>query len=524
MSLPSKHDRFLFGVLAATLALGLVWMSERQSEGRVSSFLPTVWGPKKDKGLSLDPVPVDGSVLNLQDSFAKVAAQVKPAVVSITATHIETVQAPQFYFGDPFEDFFREFQGMPRRAPGAAPAPRSFERRQQGLGSGVIVDPRGYILTNEHVVRGADELTVTLQYPEEKKFPGKVVGADPRTDLAVVKITPPKESLTYATLGDSDRVRVGDWAIAIGSPFGLEQTLTVGVISAVRQTLNIEGVNYTNLLQTDAAINRGNSGGPLLNIRGEVIGINSAIYAPTGVFAGIGFAIPVNRVKDIMEQLIEKGRVVRGWVGVEILSVNEVIARQFGLKSTEGVMINNVLPGSPADKAGLKRGDVVLSFDGRKTPTQEALVELVGKTPPKKTVVVKIVRDGKERDLSLVTAEMPTETAAVPGAGGDGRAPGAAEPVEWEGARLLSSSAEMAQRYGFSPGVPGAVVVEVQPGGLAERLGLEEGDLVASVNRQKTPDPAAFLKAAKAVNAKDGWLLDVNRQGRWVYLSFREGQ
>lgn len=522
MRLPSKHDRFLFGVLATTLALGLVWMSERQSEGRISSFLPTVWGPKKDKGLSLDPVPVDGSVLNLQDSFAKVAVQVKPAVVSITATHIETVQAPQFYFGDPFEDFFREFQGMPRRAPGAAPAPRSFERRQQGLGSGVIVDPRGYILTNEHVVRGADELTVALQYPEEKKFPGKVVGADPRTDLAVVKITP-KEPLTYATLGDSDRVRVGDWAIAIGSPFGLEQTLTAGVISAVRQTLNIEGVNYTNLLQTDAAINRGNSGGPLLNIRGEVIGINSAIYAPTGVFAGIGFAIPVNRVKDIMEQLIEKGRVVRGWMGVEILSVNEVIARQFGLNSTEGVMINNVLPGSPADKAGLKRGDVVLSFDGRKTPTQEALVELVGKTPPKKTVAMKIVRDGKERDLSLVTAEMPSEAAAGPAAG-DGHAPGAGEPVEWEGARIVPASAELAQRFGFSLGAPGVVVVEVQTGGLAERLGLEEGDLVSSVNRQKTPDPAAFLKTVKAANAKEGLLLDVNRQGRWVYLSFREGQ
>ncbi|HMX94125.1 MAG TPA: Do family serine endopeptidase [Elusimicrobiota bacterium] len=523
MSLPSKHDRFLFGVLAATLALGLVWMSERQSEGRVSSFLPAAWGPKKDKGLPLDPVPVDGSVLNLQDSFAKVAAQVKPAVVSITATHIEKVQAPQFYFGDPFEDFFREFQGMPRRGPGPAPAPRSFERRQQGLGSGVIVDPRGYILTNEHVVRGADELTVTLQVPEERKFPGKVIGADPRTDLAVVKIAPPKEPLTYAPLGDSDRVRVGDWAIAIGSPFGLEQTLTVGVISAVRQTLNIEGVNYTHLLQTDAAINRGNSGGPLLNIRGEVIGINSAIYAPTGVFAGIGFAIPVNRVKDIMDQLIEKGRVVRGWMGVEILSVNEVIARQFGLKSIEGVMINNVLPGSPADKAGLKRGDVVLSFDGKKTPTQEALVELVGKTPPKKTVAMRIVRDGKERDLTLVTAEMPAETTAAPSAG-ESRGPGPGEPAEWEGARVVAASSEWAQRYGFAAGVSGVVVLEVQPGGLAERLGLEEGDLVASVNRQKTPDPSAFLKAAKAADAKEGLLLDVNRQGRWVYLSFREGQ
>jgi serine protease Do len=296
--------------------------------------------------------PKKGPVLDLQDSFARVAAQIKPAVVSITATHVETLQAApeQYYFGDPFEEFFRQFNGQPSQPRSLRP-PRQYQRRQQGMGSGVVVDPRGYILTNEHVVREADELTVTFQSPEEKKYTGKVVGSDPRSDLAVIKIDS-KSPLTYAALGDSDKVRVGDWAIAVGSPFGLEQTVTVGVISAMRQSLNIEGMNYSGLLQTDAAINRGNSGGPLVNIQGEVVGINTAIYAPTGVFAGIGFAIPANRIKDIMEQLIEKGHVVRGWMGVEILAVNEVMANQFNLPNAEGVMVNGVQPDSPAAKAG----------------------------------------------------------------------------------------------------------------------------------------------------------------------------
>ncbi|TXH22293.1 MAG: Do family serine endopeptidase [Elusimicrobia bacterium] len=514
----SHQKRIFFWAAVTAFAAMVVWMADRRGE---SGLLPSDWLPSKNKGKQTEPVSVEGPVLNLQDSFAKVAERVKPTVVSITATHIETYQAaPQeFFFGDPFEEFFREFHGVPRRP---TPAPRQFQRKQQGMGSGVVVDPRGYILTNEHVVRGADELTVTFQYPEERKYAGKVVGADPRSDLAVVKIEP-KGALTYAALGDSDKARVGDWAIAIGSPFGLEQTVTVGVISAVRQSLSIEGANYSNLLQTDAAINPGNSGGPLVNIRGEVIGVNTAIYAPTGVFAGIGFAIPANRVKDIMDQLIEKGRVVRGWMGVEILSVNDVIAKQFGLAKAEGVMLNHVLPGGPADKAGLKRGDVIVSFAGKKTPTQELLVDIVGRTPPKTAVRVGLIRDGKPLELSLTTAEMPKTT----GGEKDGDDPDdAASPTgdsTWEGARVGSFYERFVGRLGVPAGTPGVVVLDVSPGGLAERVGLEAGDLISSVNRQRTPDVASFLKAAKKTNAKDGVLLDVLRRGRGLFLSFRDG-
>jgi serine protease Do len=481
--------------------------------------MPAAWKPAKETA----PVPAQGPVLDLQDSFARVAARLKPAVVSITATHVETVQSVphQFYFGDPFEEFFREFQGLPPRR-GPSPAPRPLERRQQGVGSGVVVDPRGYILTNEHVVRGASELTVTLQLPEEKEFSGKVVGADPRSDLAVLKIEPTGD-LASAVLGDSDKVRVGDWAIAVGSPFGLEQTVTVGVISAVRQSLNIEGLNYSGLLQTDAAINRGNSGGPLVNVHGEVIGINTAIFAPTGVFAGIGFAIPANRVKDIMEQLIEKGRVVRGWMGVEILSVNEVIARQFNLPKAEGVMINGVLPDSPAGKAGIKRGDVVVSFNGKPTPTQEVLVDLVGKTPPKTAVKVGLIREGKSLDVSLTTAEMPKESGA-PEPVEEEPAADQAAPLEWEGARIGNLTPNLSSRLGLSESVKGVVVLAPPTGGLAEQLGLEEGDVIVSLNRQKTPDVGAFKKAAKKVSAKEGVLADINRRGRGLYLSYRAGQ
>ncbi len=510
-SKPSSN-RFVFLLFVLSVSLSVFWVSERRGETGISDF----WKPS-NAGKKTEPVAVEGPVLDLQDSFARVAAQIKPAVVSITATHVETIQAApeQFFFGDPFEEWHSP---LPRYAP----EPRKFQRRQQGMGSGVVVDPRGYILTNEHVVREADELTVTFQFPEEKKYTGKVVGTDPRTDLAVIKIEP-KETLTYAALGDSGKVRVGDWAIAVGSPFGLEQTVTVGVISAVRQSLTIEGMNYSGLLQTDAAINRGNSGGPLVNIRGEMVGINTAIYAPTGVFAGIGFAIPANRIKDIMEQLIEKGHVVRGWMGVEILPLSEVMAQQFGLSKADGVMVNGVQPGSPAEKAGLKRGDVIVRFNGEPTSTPDLLRELVARTLPKKTVLVEVIRDGKKQSLSLTTSEMPKETPAVDEEERDANASGNAS-ADWEGARLTTLTAALAGRLGVPSGTLGVVVTDLTEGGLAERLGMEQGDVIVSLNRQRTPNVVAFQKVARSISPKDGVLLDIFRRGRSLFLSYRDGQ
>jgi serine protease Do len=520
----SKNNRLVWLMGIFILVISVFVVSEQRGESGIRDLIPPSWRPAAvEEGKKVEPVPVEGPVLDLQDSFARVAAQMKPAVVSITATHVEKVRAmpDQFYFGDPFEEFFQEFYGRPRESR-RRPAPRSYERRQQGMGSGVVVDPRGYILTNEHVVREADELTITFQVPEELKFVGKVVGSDPRSDLAVIKIEP-KSPLPYAVLGDSDKVRVGDWSIAVGSPFGLEQTVTVGVISAMRQSLQIEGVSYSGLLQTDAAINRGNSGGPLVNIRGEVVGINTAIYAPTGVFAGIGFAIPSNRVKEVMDQLIEKGHVVRGWMGVEILPVNDVMAQQFGLEKTEGVLVNMVQPDSPAEKAGLKRGDVIVTFNGKPTPDPVVLRDLVGRTPPKTTVKMDVIRNGKKVPLTLTTTEMPKDPSSTSGVTEE-ESNEEVEPAEWEGARVAPLTPEWAQRFGVPAATAGVFVTGIRPGGLAERLGVDQGDVIVSVNRQPTPTLVAFQKAVKSLSTKDGVLLDVVRRGRSLYLSYRDGQ
>jgi Do/DeqQ family serine protease len=360
------------------------------------------------------PAGVPREVLNLQEAFVRIADQVKPAVVNISTVYTEEAgESPEyrFYFGSPFENFFDEFFGD--RPPEARrQGNRSCPRRHEGTGSGVVIDPAGYILTNEHVVRDAKEIKVTLF--DDKEYDGRLIGKDVRTDIAVLRITA-EEKLAFAKLGDSDRIRVGEWAIAIGSPFGLEETVTSGIISAVRLALPIEGRNYRNLIQTDASINRGNSGGPLCNIQGEVIGINTAIYAPTGVFSGIGFAIPINSAKEVLGDLIAKGRVVRGWLGINIRPVDAALAKAFRLPDTRGVVISSVIKDSPAAKAGLRRGDVLREFDGKKIDAVGALQGIVSQTDPNKQVGLQIVRDGKAVSIRMITGEMPSEEALAAG-------------------------------------------------------------------------------------------------------------
>ncbi|OVE75557.1 hypothetical protein BVX98_07480 [bacterium F11] len=454
-------------------------------------------------------------VLNLQDSFSQVVKRVKPAVVNITSVRVETIhtQPYEFFFGDPFEDFFGDFFGERYRSPRKRPAPRQYQRKHEGMGSGVIVDPRGYVLTNEHVISGAQDITVRLSHPKEKEYKAKVIGKDPYSDLAVLKIKSGKD-LPYVPLGDSDEIEIGDWVIAVGSPFGLEQTVTAGIISAVRQTLNIEGRTHNNMIQTDAAINRGNSGGPLVNLKGEVIGINTAIYAPTGVFAGIGFAIPSNRVKDITDELLDKGKVVRGWMGVEIGKLDEVMAQQFDVPEAEGVLINRVMEDSPAEDAGLERGDVVIEFDGKKVLDPSDLQRLVAKSKPDKKVKIKIIRNGKEKIVTMTTGERPAMEAEVP-------EKDTSEPEEWEGAKLSNLSPALAKRYGLPSKEQGVIVLNIKGDGLAAEVGLYEGDLIISVNQKKTPDIKTFKRYAKKIDIEKGVLFDINRQERRIYLSYQ---
>jgi len=458
---------------------------------------------------------VHPEVLNLQASFSKVAELVKPAVVNIATVQIEQIpEAPMFFYGDPFEFFFDEQGQSPHSRQPRQGRPRTRQFRQEGVGSGVIIDPDGLILTNEHVVRRADEIKVYLYDKDgtKKEYPGKVIGKDARTDLAVVRIKGP-DKFPFAKLGDSTNVKVGDWSIAIGSPFGLAQTVTVGVISADRQSLAIEDREYRNMIQTDAAINRGNSGGPLLNIYGEVIGINTAIYAPTGVFSGVGFAVPINQAKLILEDLLKRGRVVRGWLGVEMgRDIPPAMVKAFNLPDAKGALVNSVIKDSPAAKAGLKRGDVVRRFDGKPVDSADVLQSLVSSTPPKKTVPLEIIRDGKQVTLSLTLGERPdsADTGAQTGAEPGERPESGSRSKEWLGAKVVPAPDEM----------DGVVVVDVESGSVAETMGLLRNDLIRGVNQTPTPTVASFERAVSRVKLSEGVVLDILRQGRSLYLSY----
>ncbi len=339
----------------------------------------------------------------LQSAFIDVAEQVRPAVVNIGTVHLARGRRPSTpspFAEDPaFRDFFEQFFGPQ--------GPRG-EFRQPSLGSGVIIDGRGYILTNFHVVKGADEITVKLS--SKKEYRGRIVGTDPKTDLAVVRIQPDGE-LTVARLGDSDRLKVGEWAVAIGNPFGLDQTVTVGVISATGRA-DVGIATYENFIQTDASINPGNSGGPLLNLRGEVVGINTAIVAAG---QGIGFAIPINMVKRVVNQLVEKGKVIRGWLGVAVQPLTPDLAQSLGSQGTVGAVVASIYTGSPAAAAGLRQGDLILSFAGTPVEDYHHLQRLVAETEVGKTITIHLLRKKQAVDVQVKIGETPSES---PGKGG----------------------------------------------------------------------------------------------------------
>jgi Do/DeqQ family serine protease len=354
------------------------------------------------------PQAATGMVLaeSLQMGFVDVAQQVRPAVVHLgTIQRAKTRRGPNLPQGndDPFfRDFFNQFFGS------EGPDSRS-EFRRPGLGSGVIIDKRGLVLTNFHVVKGADEILIRLY--DKREYRGQILGTDPKTDLAVVKFQPDHE-LTVATLGDSDALRVGEWAIAIGNPFGLDQTVTVGVISATGRS-DVGIATYENFIQTDASINPGNSGGPLVNLKGQVVGVNTAIVAAG---QGIGFAIPINMVKRVVDQLVDKGKVVRGWLGVALQPLSPDLAQSLGLEGTNGAVVGSTITGSPAAQAGLEQGDVIVAFD--KTPVEDYrhVQRLVAEARVGKSVQLQIIRKKQKMDLTVTIAEVPEDSGRRPGA------------------------------------------------------------------------------------------------------------
>lgn len=457
---------------------------------------------------------VSQEVLNLQEAFVSVVDKVKPAVVSIyTEQVIKEVVPFQFFFSDPFENFFDEFFGHP--APRQkTPKKRYYQKRIEGAGSGVIIDKNGYILTNYHVVKNAKKITVKLA--NEKEYSGKVIGKDARTDLAVVKIKP-RGKLIVAKLGDSDKIRVGDWAIAIGSPFRLEQTVTVGIISAKRQNLEVEGKRYRDFIQTDASINRGNSGGPLVNIHGEVIGINTAIYSQMGGSVGVGFAIPINRAKKILNSLITKGRVERGFLGVTLKKVDEVIAKQSGLKKPAGVLVENVYPNTAAEKSGIKRGDIILEFDGKKIDSIGKLQDIVAATAPSKKVRIVIFRNNSRKTISVVLDEWTEEVVASPP-----ESDRDAKTAKWLGMKVQRFTKDMSEELNVSADERGVVIVDIENGSKAGEMGLYNGDVIRAINRKKTTTIAEFESVTKKASLSEGILFDINRGGNLVYKTYIE--
>ncbi|MFC1621226.1 Do family serine endopeptidase [Candidatus Omnitrophota bacterium] len=435
--------------------------------------------------------------LNLQDSFVKVSREVGPAVVSISIEQIEHYQTRYYPLAEFQDDFFKDFfddffMAGPDR-----------ELKRAGLGSGVIIDKEGYILTNEHVVGSADKITVTL--PDGREFEGQLTGSDVHSDLAVVKIEP-RGDLPVARLGDSDSVQIGHWAIAIGNPFAFavknpEPTVTVGVISALGRSLprtDKRVREYSDLIQTDAAINPGNSGGPLVNIHGEVIGINVAIFTLSGGSEGIGFAVPVNTAKRIMEDLKQGRKILYGWLGVIIQDVDSSLAEYFGLDSKFGVLISRILENSPAEEAGLRPGDIVASFDDEKVRNTQDLIRMVLKKNIGEKAKLGIIRKREIYSFEVEIGQRPDERTALTQSGEKAKT----EPIDgkfWRGLEVSEITPEMASRFKLSTGV-GVIVVDVKAGSPAEESGMRSGDVIYEINRMRIKSLKDYRDAIRGVS------------------------
>lgn len=426
-------------------------------------------------------------VVITNQTFSELAEKLKPAVVNISTTMV--VKGQPFFGGrpspfgeqDPFRDFWEKFFGgeMPR------------ERETRSLGSGFIINKEGYIVTNNHVVENAKEIIVTLH--NEKDFKAEVIGKDKKTDLALIKIEA-EGDLPVAPLGDSDKLGVGEWVLAIGNPFGLAETVTTGIVSAKGRVIGAGP--YDDFIQTDASINPGNSGGPLFNFWGEVVGINTAIIA-TG--QGIGFAIPINMAKELLPQLKEKGRVTRGWLGVVIQRVTSQLAESFGLKEKKGALVSDVFKGGPAEKAGIQRGDIILEFNGKEIKDFGDLSRIVASTPVGSTVSMKVFRNGKILSLQATIAEMeePTEVAKAPGR----------KPL---GITVQNITPEIARSLGLEPG-SGVVISGVEPGSPAAKAGIRSGDVIQEINREPIKDADEFNRAIESAKDQENILFLIRR-------------
>ena len=437
------------------------------------------------------PVAASAEASRSLPNFAELAKKAGPSVVNVSTTQVrrmaQGVPSP-FGPGDPRNDLLERFFG------GRIPAPQQPQPRR-GVGSGFIIDKDGTILTNHHVVGDAEKIAVTLS--DGKSYDAKVIGKDQKTDIAVIKIDAGRE-LPAVTLGDSDRLEVGEWVLAIGNPFGLDHTVTSGIVSAKGR--QIGAGPYDNFIQTDASINPGNSGGPLLNLRGEVVGINTAIFSQSGGNIGIGFAIPTNSVKDLLPQLKDKGRVVRGYLGTTVQKITPEIADSLGLKESGGALVADVVKGSPAEKAGIRTGDIIIEFDRKQIKDSTDLPPVVARVTPGNTVQLKVMREGKQVSLPITVGELKDNEIVASSQESD------------LGLTVQPVTPDIAQTLGLER-AEGLVVSSVKPGSAAEEAGLRSGDVITQVNRRPVKNLAEYNREIAR-----------NEKGKSVLFLVRRGQ
>ncbi|HEX9758985.1 MAG TPA: DegQ family serine endoprotease [Nitrospiria bacterium] len=482
-------------VIGVVVSTHLDWLpfGQAESEDQIRSALPSF--------------PPNGPEL----SFMEISKTVTPAVVNISSTRVIKRpgggggggQAP--LFDDPFfrrffgDEFFRQFQ-MPR------------QHQEQSLGSGVIVDPEGYIVTNNHVVEQASEIKVFLSNRQEYK--GKLVGSDPKSDVAVIKIEG-KNDFPSAVWGNSDFLQVGEYVLAIGNPFGLNQTVTMGIISAVGRA-NVGIADYEDFIQTDAAINPGNSGGALVNIRGEVIGINTAIFTRSGGYQGIGFAVPSNMAQSVMNSLIKTGKVVRGWLGVSIQEISPELGKQFGVEELKGALVSDVFPDSPAHDAGLERGDVILEYQEKIVKSVSQLRNMVAQTTVGTKVELKVLRDQKEKIFKVKIGDLPKDLT-------EARLGEEVVPEEMDnvlnGLEVQELAADIIRQLDLPKEIQGVVVSNVTGDTRVERSGLQRGDVIQEIDRKKIRSMKDYQKVVSSLKKDKTILLLVFREGRTFFVT-----
>jgi serine protease Do len=503
MKQPVRQPIVGSAVAVAALSALLIWGGQSLSSSHASSPAASTATPV---ALTMSAAPSNG--------FTEVAKAVTPAVVNITTVTVEKVldsrgvpdelrERMEEFFGGPGRPFGpRGFRGPQGPGPGE---PR--EHRGGGQGSGVIVSPDGYILTNNHVIEGARTVTITL--PDKREFTGKIVGADPKTDLAVVKID--GQNLPTVSWGDATKLQVGEYVLAVGNPFGLNSTVTLGIVSALgRGRMGI--TQYEDFIQTDAAINPGNSGGALVNTRGELVGINTAIFSQTGGYQGVGFAVPTSMSKPIYESLVKNGKVVRGFLGVSIQDLNQDLATSFGIKHAKGALISDVKDDGPAGQAGLKPGDIITTYQGSPVEDAVALQRQVTKTVVGMKVTIQVIRDGHAKDLTVTIGEQPDTTKTAKAETGE-------TDYAFAGVAVQDLDRDTAKELGIKGKAQGVVVTAVEPDSGAEKAGVMRGDVIREINRQPVKSVKDFEKVSSGLKKGENVLILIDRRGNSLFLS-----